>query len=63
MITGWFRFDPSRGIDYRLLVDISNKNKTLEDSENVNDSENIYIINAFRELSILPRYIQKPMKR
>ena len=65
IIIGWFRFDPSRGTDYRVLVAISNINKRTKEmkSDYNNKNETLYTINAFRELSILPRYIQNPMKR
>ena len=65
IIIGWFRFDPSRGTDYRVLVAFSNINRKTSDmkSDYNNKNENMYVINAFREISILPHYIQSPMKR
>ena len=64
LLIGWLRFDPSRGIDYRLLVQFFDKNNSsMELERKRNEKQNVFEINAFRELSILPHYVIKPMKR
>ena len=62
LATGWFRFDPSRGVDYRILLQATNKNKN-EIEHNNNRAEKTYFLHAFRELSLFPNYIKQPMKR
>ena len=63
-IIGWLRFDPSRGIDYRLMVQFFDKNNNItEFGQKRNEKQKVFEINAFRELSILPHYVIKPMKR
>ena len=64
LLIGWLRFDPSRGIDYRLMVQFFDKNNSsMELERKRNEKQNVFEINAFRELSILPPYVIKPMKR
>ena len=64
LLIGWLRFDPSRGIDYRLMVQFFDKNNnTIKFERKRNEKPNVFEINAFRELSILPHYVIKPMKR
>ena len=61
---GWLRFDPSRGTDYRLMVQLTNKNNNETDATSkITHYQNVYQVNAFRELSMLPHYVVKPMKR
>ena len=64
LLAGWFRFNPNRGTDYRVLVAISNTNKRGNNINIKSDpKESLLVINAFRELALLPYYIQMPMKR
>ena len=61
---GWFRYDPSRGIDYRLMVQWSTKNnENTTVSPGRREKPNGFEINLFRELSMIPHYVIKPMKR
>ena len=62
LATGWSRFDPSRGVDYRILLQATHKNKN-EIPRYSNTAEKTYFLHAFRELSMLPHYIKQPMKR
>ena len=63
-IKGWLRFDPSRGTDYRLMVQLTDKNNNETDAmSRMTHYPNVFQVNAFRELSMLPHYIVKPMKR
>ena len=64
IIKGWLRFDSSRGTDYQLMVQLTNKNNNETNAvSKMTNYQNVFHVNAFRELSMLPHYVIKPMKR